>query len=344
MAGPSPPSLIRRWQYISSKGGIENNMKLNSIPLPTPKPTQNLIQVIAAAINPVDHKPAEGALVGKLLIPKIATPGLDFAGRIVTPAKNSSFKPGQLVFGVSNSFPFAGGALSEYILTSNDTIAAVPEGVDPMDAAIVGVAGLTAIQSVAPHIKEGDKIFINGGSGGCGVFGIQIAKALGCHVTVTCSTANVELCKSLGADEVVDYKKGDVVGELVAGGHKFDHVVDNVGSIELYKKCHEFMHPKAVYAMVGHPSGMFTLEMLSVRILPGFLGGGKRTYQSFMAKPNVKQLDQIGQWMKEGKVKAVIDSKFPFEQAPDAFRKLKTGRAKGKILVDVASETYKISE
>jgi NADPH:quinone reductase-like Zn-dependent oxidoreductase len=196
MAAPFPPSTIKAWQYMTTKGGLEKNLKLNpSVPLPTPSSTQNLVQIIATALNPVDYKPAENALISRLAIPKPATPGIDFAGLIVTPAAGSPLKRGQLVFGVAGTSPLAAGALSQFAITPKEATVAVPEGIDPIDAATVGVAGLTAYQSIVPRVKKGDKILINGGSGGTGVFGVQIAKAVGCHVTTTCSTANVELCK-----------------------------------------------------------------------------------------------------------------------------------------------------
>ena len=344
MATTFPPSTIKAWQYSSTKNGLEKNLKINpSAPLPKPKPNQHLVQVIAVALNPVDYKPAEVPLVGRLIVPKPATPGIDFAGCIVTPASGSSLKRSQLVFGMSGTSPFAGGALSEFTLSEKENTVALQDGVDPVDAATIGVAGLTAYQSIVSKVKKGDKVFINGGSGGTGIFGIQIAKAVGCHVTTTCSTANVELCKRLGADEVVDYKKQSVVEALKASGHKFDHVVDNVGAgTELYWRCHEYTKPGAVYMMVGgSPSFGYVADMFKMTLWPGFLGGGKRKFMGFFPKSKCEDLQQIETWMKEGKVKPIIDQKFLFEQAPKAFEKLKTGRAKGKIVIDVASQTYR---
>jgi len=222
-------------------------------------------------------------------------------------------------------------------------VVALTDGVDPVDAGTIGVAGLTAYQSIVPRVKKGDKVFINGGSGGTGVFGIQIAKAVGCHVTTSCSTTNVDLCKSLGADEVIDYKKQSVIEALKASGQKFDHAVDNVtGDKELYWRCHEYMQPGALYILVGgSPSFGHIADALKRKTLPRFLGGIKGNVEGFWPEPKSEDLEQIGKWMKEGKVRAVIDQKFLFEEAPRAFEKLKTGRAKGKIVVDVASETYK---
>jgi NADPH:quinone reductase-like Zn-dependent oxidoreductase len=344
MAGKNfPPKVMRAWQHTSTSGGLEKNLKLNpSAPVPTPKSTQHLVQIIATALNPVDYKPAEVAILRRLLYPRIATPCVDFAGCIVTPAAGSSLKPGQLVFGTTAKAPWTGGGLAEFSLVDSGTALLLPEGVDPVDAATVSVVGVTAYQSIVPHVKKGDSVFINGGSGGCGVFGIQFAKALGCYVATSCSTVNVELCRSLGADEVFDYKKGSVLDALKASQVKFDHVVDNVGTtMELYWHCHEFTKPGAGYVMVGGGPGVGSaFDRFKAKRLPAYLGGGKRSYSGFWPEPKLEDLGQIAAWMKEGKLKAVIDEKFPFEEAPNAFTKLKTGRAKGKIVVNVAAETY----
>ncbi|KAI4213976.1 MAG: hypothetical protein LQ351_003380 [Letrouitia transgressa] len=338
---------MRAWQYSSTEGGLEKNLKINpSALLPKPKKSdQHLVQVIAAALNPVDYKPAEVAAVARFVISKPATPGIDFAGKIVTPAPGSPLKAGQLVFGCSGASPFAGGALAEFNTSKVNATVAIPDGVAPVDAATIGVAGVTAYQSIAPHVKEGSKIFINGGSGGTGIFGIQIAKAKGCHVTTTCSTTNVELCKSLGADTVVDYKKENVLEALKASGHKFDHAVDNVGhDDELVWYCHEFMRPGAVYVMVaGEPSLKFLTQTFKRKFWPSLLGGMKGKAVGFWPQQKPEDLRQIAEWMQAGKVKPVIDQKFSFEEAPQAIEKLKTGRARGKIVVDVATETPKES-
>lgn len=331
---------MRSWQYTTTKGGLENNLKLNPTPLPQPKPTQHLVQMLAVALNPVDYKPAEIAIFSRLAIPKPATPGIDFVGRIVTPAAGSTFKPGQLVFGVAGTSPFAAGALREYAVTEQKGTVAVPEGLEARDAATIGVAGLTAYQSLLPYVKKGDRVFINGGSGGTGAFGIQIAKAKGCHVTTTCSTANVQLCESLGADAVIDYKQQGVLAALKANGQVYDHVVDNVGhDTSLYWKCHEYTTSGAKYVAVGaDPSLGMVWNMLKITLWPGFLGGAKRKYQSIFAQTRNDELTQVAAWMREGKVKAVVDQVFGFEEAPEAVRKLKTGRAKGKIVVDVVGK------
>lgn len=316
-------------------------MKINpSARMPTPTSDQHLVRIDACALNPVDHKPAELFIVDKLLNSKPATPGIDFAGRIVKPCAGSDFKAGDLVFGCAGkSPPFANGALSEYALVERDWLARIPAGVSTIDAATVGVAGLTALQSIGSELTRGSKIFINGGSGGTGIFGIQIAKQKGLWVATTCSTANIGLCKSLGADHVIDYRTTNVVDALKASGDKFDKVIDNIGAdLSLYWRCHEYTKPGARYIMVGAADlGLSMLgDNMKMKLWPSVLGGGRRKKEGFFAQANEKELSEIGEWMRQGKVKTVIDSTFPFEEAVQAFQKLKTGRAKGKVVVEGA--------
>jgi NADPH:quinone reductase-like Zn-dependent oxidoreductase len=346
-----------KWQYTATSGSLENNLKLHSsAPIPAPKKDQHLVRILTTALNPVDIKLAENTIISRLLVSKPATPGIDFVGHMVKPAASSSLKPDQLVFGFGAASPFAGGCLREYTAMPTVGTLALPTGVDPIDAATIGmtllgiilsetlanynqrylgVAGLTAYQSILPHVKAGSRVFLNGGSGGVGCFGIQIAKNAGCHVTTCCSTANVELCKSLGADEVIDYKKESVLDALKKM-KPFDHVVDNVCSDhDLYWKAHEYTTSSAIFLEVaGAPTLSYAAFSTKAKLWPSFLGGGKRKFQTIFAMPKPEQLQDLVDWMAEGKVKAVIDSKFTFEQAPNAVRRMKTGRARGKIVVE----------
>ena len=340
MAERSVPSTMRAWQYSSTKGGLEKNLELNaSAALPKPKQNQHLVQIIATALNPVDYKPAEIPGVGRFAITKPATPGIDFVGTIVKPASASSLKAGQLVFGCAGNSPLAGGAMAEYAVSSQNSTAAIPDSLDPLDATTLGVAAVTAYQSIVPHVKEGGKVFINGGSGGTGIFGIQIAKAAGCHVTTTCSTVNVDLCKSLGADNVIDYKEENVLEVLKAADGMFDHAVDNVGTQDdLIWHCHEYLLPKGLYVVVGaEPSLKNLAQNVKRKAWPGFLGGIKRNVTGFWPQFNTEDLKKIADWVAEGKVKPIVDQKFSFDQGPQAIERLKTGRAKGKIVIEVSS-------
>jgi len=341
------PKTMRAWQYTTITNGIESSLKLNtSTALPTPKNNQHLIKISSVSLNPVDYKPAEVPLFRRFVIPNPATPGIDFAGTVVRAASGSTLKPGDKVFGCGVS-PFAGGCLAEYAVAGADSTVRLPDGLSMEHASTIGVAGLTAYQTIVPHISKsgGSKVFVNAGSGGVGVFGIQIAKALNCEVITTCSGRNLELCRSLGADEVIDYTQHkDLASALVKitkdKGAQVDHIVDNaMADPNLYWKAHQYSVNGAKYIVVaGGPNLGFMLNSLKMKLWPGWLGGGKRKAQSFFAHTDVVDLKQIAEWMVEGKVKAVIDDRFAFEDAPRAFEKLKTGRARGKIIVDVQGE------
>ncbi|RMZ82053.1 hypothetical protein DV737_g2162, partial [Chaetothyriales sp. CBS 132003] len=261
---------VRMWRDELKAGGIEKNLKLDvNTPLLKAASSlgknQVLVRVSSAALNPADYKFPENPIVSMLLIAKPGTPGLDFAGTVIASGANcTGFQTGQQVFGTLDLPPQQCGTLGEYVVAPRRGIAHLPEGVTEDDASGLGIAGLTAYQSIVPHVKKGDNVFINGGSGGTGTFAIQIAKAKECFVATTCSAGNVQFCKDLGADLVIDYKMSDVV------------------------------------------------------------------------------LQQLAEWVKEGTVKVVKDSIFSHEDVPKAFERLKTGRARGKI-VPLPSLSIKVS-
>lgn len=329
---------MKAWQFNAISTTLEKSMTLNpdATTPPALKDDQTLVEVVSMAVNPVDYKFAEVPLLGKMMIKRPSSPGLDYCGRVVS--GKSTLKPGQLVFGRLDQ-PTQFGTLAQYTVTPAAGTVPVPDGVSPEDAASIGTAGLTAYQCIAPNVKPGNNVFINGGSGGTGIFGIQIAKTLGCHVTTTCSTANVGLCKSLGADEVIDYKSADVVKTLSEGGRQYDLVVDNAASpAELYSSSHHFLQPNGKFVQVGGDVSVGAMATLVGRMArPGFLGGGKRKFEFIGVANKAQDFEQLAAWMAEGKVKSVIDQAFAFEDAPKAFEKQRTGRAKGKIIVNVSS-------
>ncbi|KAJ9607181.1 hypothetical protein H2200_008253 [Cladophialophora chaetospira] len=344
---PSIPSVMTAWHFTSAQGGLDKNLTLNtSAPLPSHDATslgkdKVLVQVLATSLNPVDHKIVEIPVAGRFVVKTPASPGLDFAGRVAAAGNETGLKNGQLVFGRLDG-PTQFGTLAEYTVAPKPGVAPLPEGLDPKDAACAGTAGLTAYQCIVPNIKRnaGDRVFINGGSGGTGTFGIQIAKAVGCYVTTSCSARNVELCKALGADEVIDYTKDDVVEAVkksAENGGKFDLIVDNVGnSGKLYWQCHHFTSQQAKYVQVGAPASAYSaLDMAMKFLWPGLIGGGKRQFQFWQVSSKPEQLEEIGRWMAEGKVKAVVEEVFSMQDARKAFEKLRTGRTKGKVVVVV---------
>lgn len=339
MATTALPPTMRIWKYASATGGIENNLKLHtSEALPKPRPDQHLIKVLAVGLNPVDFKPAEAPVVGRFAVKYPATPGFDIAGRIVIPADGSSLEPGQLVFGAASTNALAAGGLAEYIAAPAKTLTPIPTGVSPLVAAGAPVAAVTAHGSIIPYVKPGSRVFINGGSGGVGTYGIQIAKITGAHVTVSCSTKNVDLCLSLGADEVLDYTKRSLLEQLqdVANqARPFDHVVDNVFSDPaLYFQAHTYTSAHAKFVEVASaPTLGFLRFALGALLWPAFIGGGRRKLVFGYADITSETLGQIGKWIAEGDIKPVTDQVFAMEDAVEAFRRLKTGRARGKVIV-----------
>jgi NADPH:quinone reductase-like Zn-dependent oxidoreductase len=185
------PLTMRAWQWSSCTTTLEVALYLNeSAPLPTSTRSlasgESLIRVHSASLNPVDFKLAELPIVSRFAIPKPATPGLDFSGTVVQIGPNCNVKVGQKVFGkLEPKQQF--GTLGEYIIGSQAGTVPMPDGLTYEQAATLGVCGLVTYQCLAPNVKEGDRVLINGGSGGTGTFAIQIAKALGCWVATTCS-------------------------------------------------------------------------------------------------------------------------------------------------------------
>lgn len=331
---------MKAWQYGSTTGGIEKHLTINdAAPRPTIKDNELLIEIHAAALNPIDYKLTEGPIVLRLLGSNLI-PLADYCGKVVETGKNvDKFRVGEWVFGAKLG-ELKNGTLAQYCAVPAHMAVLLPEGIKVEDAAGVGIVGLTELQALKPNVKSGDHVFINGGSGGTGVYGLQIAKALGCHVTTSCSTANVEFCKSLGADEVIDYKKEDIVQTLSAKGPIFSLVVDNIGTPQnLYKSSDTFLLPAGKFVQVGGGLSLGALMQTgSKMVLPSFLGGGKHSFQQLMAKASSDDLEQLAAWMKEGKLKGVVDSAWEWEDAPKAFEKLKTGRAKGKVVIKVPHE------
>lgn len=327
---------MKAWLYNTTTSGLEKNLYFDAsarVP-PAPRNDEVLVQVISSALNPADFKvPEMGAHARHLVIGMPASPGMDFCGRVVTAGPDADFEPGQLVYGC-HSMPMKFGALAEYLSISGSLIAAVPEGVSVDDAAGLGIAGQSAYQALLGYVKKGDKVFVNGGSGGCGLFAIQIAKNIGCFVAVTCSTRNVELCRGLGADEVIDYTAVDVVGTLREKGVVYDHVLDHIGlPSELYFQCHHFLRSGGVFVQVG-ASAMTTF--VGRTAWPSFLGGGRRKYVIFFFKNTQEHIVKLGELVQKGALKVQFDSKYEFEDVVKAFDKLRSGRARGKVLVHVA--------
>lgn len=235
--------------------------------------------------------------------------------------------------------------MAEYTVVTAAGCVPLPDGISFPQSAALGTAALTAYQTLQPYAKgkSGLRVFLNGGSGGTGTYGIQMAKALGFYVVTTCSSRNASFCKELGADEVIEYDRVDVCKALVEmvgndATKAFDHCVDNIGTpAGLYKAADHFLKPEGSFVQVGaEPSLAGGMQMGSRKMMPAFLGGGKRKWVFPDVKNKSEDFEQMARWMGEGRLRSVIDSTFGFEEAGKAYEKIKTGRTRGKIVVNVS--------
>lgn len=333
---------MRAWQ-VASPGNIDAGLKLNDkAARPSEKSLKAgeiLIRVVSASLNPADYKLPEMGFVARGITRFPKTIGMDLGGQVAAVGEGvTDVNIGDGV--VARVDPLkAPGSLSEYVVAPREGYAPLSADASLDWAAGVGTAGLTAYQSIKPYVKPGDKIFINGGSGGTGTFGIQIGKLLGCHVTVSCSTAKAALCKELGADEVIDYKTTDVLETLKKAGPVYSLAVDNVGTSPAYlhKSSSAFLTPEAPFVLVaGGASWGDLVQVASARFRPAMLGGGKNKVVIYMTKQRREDLSQLAQWLGEGKLKTAVESTYGFEDVLEAFEHLKKGSTAGKLVVHVA--------
>lgn len=341
MATTSLPESMRAIQWTGTSGGIEKRLQLNesaALPLDAKNLPENatLVKVEYASLNPIDYKLLELSLFRTFKAAKPPIPAGDFAGTVISTTL-PNLKAGDRVFGRSD--PPAFGALGEYVVVhGKESVVLLPEGVSVLDASTIGVAGLTAYQCIAPYVTEDSKVLINGGSGGTGTYGIQIAKALGCRVTTTCSGANAQLCKDLGADEVIDYKTTDVIAHLKRQGTQYDVIVDNVNNPALYWNAQHYLKPGCWYNTIAGGINLSTIiSMIQMLYLPSWLGGGNRKTQFILRRSNAAEYAKVAELIKKGKVKPVIEEVYELKESAEAFSRLKSGRARGKLVVHVGT-------
>ncbi|KAK4452529.1 hypothetical protein QBC34DRAFT_320236 [Podospora aff. communis PSN243] len=336
------PKTMRAWQFTSTTPTLHQNLTLHTLPIPTPTPTNPiLIRVLSTSLNPIDYKLPSLPLLGRLLIPRPATPGSDFCGRIITihppSSQTTPLKQGDLIFGRLGAPQH--GTLAEYITVPASACVLAPEGVHPDVLAAVPTAGLAAFQVLHnANLKAGDKVFINGGAGGTGTMGIQIAKAMGCHVTTSCSGGKRALCERLGADEVVDYTREDVVGVLEGKGRVFSLVVDNVGGTGgLYRASGGFLVKGERFVQVGMPMGLQSMLAVAGRMLLSVfsMAGSRGKFEMFAVKGAGEDLGKLGEMVAERKVVPHVERVYEFESVPDAYEKLRGGHCEGKLVVHV---------
>jgi NADPH:quinone reductase-like Zn-dependent oxidoreductase len=310
-------------------------LKLEDIAKPAVADDRVLIKVRAAGVNPLDWHYMRGLpyiMRGDVGVgaPKDIRMGVDFAGTVEAVGKNiKRFKPGDEVFGG------ASGAFSEYVNVREDrAVALKPPNISFEQAAGVGIAGVTALQALRDKgaLKPGQKVLINGASGGVGTFAVQIAKSMGADVTGVCSTRNVDLVRSLGADHVVDYKQENFT-QLAT---RYDLIIDNIGNHDL-SDLRRVLTPKGIVVIVGGPSDGKFLGPLAGAINAGLYSPVvSQDFKFMLANLDQKDLQFIGKLMQAGKLKPVIDRGFPLAETAAAIAYLEEGHARGKVIIAVA--------
>ena len=334
---------------VYSRHGSPDVLEIKDVEEPVPKDNEVLIEVRAASVNPLDASLIKGmpyivrALFG-LPKPKDTRLGVDVAGHLEAVGRNvTQFKPGDEVFGVSISDPQASavkvwtpqGAFAEYVCAPESTLVVKPNNVTFEQAASVPVAGLTALQGLRDkgHIQPGQKALINGAAGGVGTFAVQIAKSFGAEVTGVCSTRNMEMVRSIGADQVIDYTQED----FTKRGQRYDLIFDCVGNHSL-SACRRVLNLKGITVMVGDLTGRGMIGILA-RLITAFVLSlfGSQKFVTFLARPSKDDLTVMHDLMKAGKVRPVIDKRYKLSEVPAAIRYLAQKHARGKIVITLGS-------
>jgi NADPH:quinone reductase-like Zn-dependent oxidoreductase len=274
-----------------------------------------------------------GPLLARILLglgkPKIRRPGVDVSGEVEAIGRNvTDFKPGDEVFGTCVG-AFAEYARSTSVFGMKSALALKPPNVTFEQAACAPIAALTALQGLRDkgRIQKGQRVLINGGSGGVGTFAVQIAKLFGAHITGVCSTANIDMVRSIGADRVIDYTRDD----FTRSGERYDIILDCVGNVPL-SACRRVLNPKGILVMIGAPdraSGI--LARTTGALVWSRLGSKKMIF--FIARMNKEDLTAMGEFMETGKVKPVIDRRYRLSETSEAFRYMEQGHARGKVVI-----------
>jgi NADPH:quinone reductase-like Zn-dependent oxidoreductase len=317
---------------VFEKYGSPDVLELKEVAKPAPKENQVLVKVQATAVNPLDWHRMRGApfiarLDGGFFKPKDTRLGADIAGQVEAVGKNvKEFRPGDEVFG-----EIGAGGLAEYVCVREDQIALKPANLSFVQAAATPVVGFTALQGLRDmgKIQAGQTVLVNGAAGGVGSFAVQLAKSYGTHVTGVCSTRNLEMVRSLGADHVIDYTQEDFTND----GQQYDLIYDAVGnrSVSDYKRA---LRPGGICSIAGFT----TLSRLFEHIILGAWasrGGKVKIGLMGTASPNKKDLLVIKELLEAGKVVPVIDRCYPLSETAEAIRYLETGHARGKVVVIV---------
>jgi len=321
---------------IVKYGEIQDSLAFNEVNKPTVQSKDVLIEVKAAAINPIDKSIVLGNLQSLLPLPLPSTSAYDVSGIIVKTGKEvSNFEVGDLVY--SRVPQEQMGTMAEFVAVTSGAVSKKPGNISFEEAASLPLAGLTALQSLEyAGIKENDKVLIHAGSGGVGSFAIQYAKAKGAYVYTTTSTSNVKWVKDLGADRVIDYKTEDYKNIAKDVDIVFDTLGQNY-SLESF----EVVKIGGIVISVVGPLDEASAKMFGMADykLPEELANASSEknaeYKFIFMHPNGAQLNEILSMIEDEKIKPIIDKVYPFSESIEAFEHLATGRAKGKIVIKI---------
>jgi NADPH:quinone reductase-like Zn-dependent oxidoreductase len=315
--------------------GSPDVLKLEDVEKPVPNDNQLLVRVRAASVNPLDLTIRGPWLIRPILgmrKPKDTRLGVDYAGTVEAVGKNvTQFKPGDEVFGGKD------GALAEYVCALADrSVVSKPANMSFEQAASVPVAAITALQGLRDKgkIQAGQKVLVNGASGGVGTFAVQIAKSFGTEVTGVCSTRNVDLVRSIGADHVIDYTKED----FTKTDQRYDLIFDLVGN-HSFSERRRILNPNGICVMAGI-GGAGWHDGMAMR-LAGELNAYLRSrfvsqkFITYIAQFNKKDMMVLANLMQSGKMTPVIDKTYKLSETPDALRYLEQGHARGKVVITI---------
>jgi NADPH:quinone reductase-like Zn-dependent oxidoreductase len=329
-SGAEHMKAIRFCEY-----GPPDVLKLEEVEKPAPKENELLVRVRAASLNAIDVGIVRGPLLARVFfgLRKPAFTGFarDFAGVVEAVGNNvTEFKPGDEVFGLR------GGAVSEYVCARKDRVVLKPASITFEQASAIPLAGLTALQGLKTgKIHAGQKVLINGASGGVGTFALQIAKAFNTEVTAVVSTRNVEIAHKLSADHVIDYTKQD----FTQGDERYDMLFDNVMNHTMSER-RRVLKPDGICVLAGFggtaPSDGQVLGRIASGFGDSFLSRfSKQKFERYTTTSNQEDLKFLGDLMAQGKVASFIEKTYPMTKAVEALRYFNQGHTRGKLVVTI---------
>ncbi len=320
---------------VQHQYGPPDVLQLREVDVPAPVADgEVLIQVMASSVNPSDWQYTVGSplvvrLLAGLFEPRRTIPGSDVAGRVEAVGDHV-----QLLHRGDEVFGWVSGAYAEYVKAAADRLAPKPANLSFEEAAVVPIAALTALQGVRDkgRVATGQQVLINGASGGVGTFAVQIARSFGAIVTAVCRTSNVEMVRSIGAREVIDYTREDFVKE----GRTYDVFIDLVGNRTL-SDCRSVLGPRGVYVLIGGPQSHWTrhlMRVLRMLVISPFVG---QRMIPMLTRFDRDDLLELGRLLAAGEITPVIGERYELSEVPEALRHQGEGHARGKRVITCAA-------